>query len=85
MAILSDPDRVDVWADFMRHCSAERSPLELTKADLRAAVDAGDAWVEVNKAAFNAALPLPARTALTAVQKAKLLVWTIRKRYEKGV
>jgi hypothetical protein len=65
MAVLSDTDRAALWAEFMRDQSASRTPMGLTKADLRAAVDAADAWADSNAASFNTALPQPARNALT--------------------
>jgi hypothetical protein len=66
----------------MRDASNERMALPLTKADLRAAVDAIDQWADDNAAAFNVAIPLPARTALTAKQKAQLLFYVVRRRFE---
>lgn len=78
MAVLSDADRIAVWAEAMRQGEA----LGLTKADLRAAVNAIDAWADTNAGAFNTAIPQPARTALTARQKALLLMMVIRRRWE---
>jgi hypothetical protein len=54
----------------------------VTKADLRAAVDAVDAWCETNAASLNTAIPQPARTQLTTKQKAWLLLHVVRKRLE---
>jgi hypothetical protein len=82
MAVLPDADRVALWAEFMRDQSASRTPMGLTKADLRAAVDAADAWADSNAASFNTALPQPARNALTAKQKALLLMVVLRRRWE---
>ncbi|HXU82500.1 MAG TPA: hypothetical protein VN914_13955 [Polyangia bacterium] len=82
MAVLSDPDRVALWAKLMQDASASRTPLPLLKAELRAAVDAADAWADANAAAYNTALPLPARTALTSKQKALLLMYVIERRWE---
>ena len=45
-------------------------------------MDAADQWASDNAASFNAALPQPARTVLTAAQKARLLAWVILKRYQ---
>lgn len=81
MAVLNDADRAALWADFMRL----GLPLAgLTKADLRAAFNAADDWADANKASYNAALPQPARGALTAPQKAKLLAMVILRRHERG-
>ena len=82
MAVLTAAERADEWAKFMRAESDERNPISITKADLRAALDAADAWADANAAAYNSALPLPARTALTARQKARLLMFVIRRRFE---
>jgi hypothetical protein len=84
MATLADQDRIDVWADIMRRLSADREPVSITKAELRAAIDAIDDWVHTNAAAFNTAIPQPARGALTAPQKARLLMLVVSKRFEKG-
>ena len=43
-----------------------------TKTACRAAIDATDDWIEANQAAYNAAIPQPLRSALTASQKAWL-------------
>lgn len=85
MANLSENDRAAIWAEFMRdsELSAE-SYGSMTKADLRAAVDAIDSYLETNKTAINSAIPQPARGAMTTKQKAKLLVWVVRQRYLTG-
>lgn len=82
MAVLSAADRADIWARLMRLASDERVTLGMTKAELRAAVDAADTWADSNSGSFNAALPLPARTALNNRQKALLLAYTVLRRYE---
>ena len=79
MAALSESDRVEIWAAFMRQ-NDELSTTE--KAALRAAVDATDTWVDANAAAFNQALPQPARGALTGRQKARLLMLVVNKRFQ---
>lgn len=56
----------------------------MTKADLRAAVDALDAYLEANKAAINSAIPQPARGQMTTKQKARLLVLVVERRYLTG-
>lgn len=82
MALLDEPNRRDAWAAFQREESQEQVPMGLLKADLRAAVDAVDAWVEANAASLNTAIPLPARAALTARQKAKLLMAVVERRFK---
>lgn len=82
MAVLSEGDRADEVAQLQRDLSAEREPCAVTKAALRAALDADDQWVDDNAASFNAAIPQPARGALTARQKARLLLRVVRRRFE---
>jgi hypothetical protein len=78
MAVLADALRRALWAEFMQ---VNRDPVTITKADLRAAVDAIDAWLDANATALNTAIPQPARGALTAAQKARLLAMVALKRY----
>ncbi|MGE0724205.1 MAG: hypothetical protein AB7O45_07510 [Alphaproteobacteria bacterium] len=83
MAVLSNADRRDVWAEFQRTPEAGET-FALSKADLRAAVDAIDQWIDDNAPAFNAAIPQPARGALTAWQKARLFSAVLRRRFERA-
>lgn len=82
MAVLSDANRALLHKNFMADRSSAREALPLLKTDLRAAINAIDQWVDGNAAAFNSAIPLPARTALTAAQKANLLLYIVRRRFE---
>lgn len=84
MAILSDDSRREVWADAIRQFSNDREPVGITKADLRAAVDALDTFLNSNASAINTAIPQPARGALTTAQKARLLMYVIQRRYVDG-
>ena len=79
MAVLPDAERKDAWAKWMR---GNREEISVLKADLRDAVNAIDDWVDANAASFNSAIPLPARTALTSAQKARLLMLVVSKRFE---
>jgi len=81
MAILPDADRQAVWADFMRALESGAN-ITVTKTELRDAINAADDWIDLNAASYNLALPLPVRTSFTAKQKAKLLMWVIRRRFE---
>lgn len=78
MAALSNADQAVAYAAFV----GAGDSLAIVKAELRAAVTAVDAWVDANAASFNAAIPQPARGALTARQKARLLEAVIRRRSE---
>ena len=84
MAILSNIDRKALWSELMSEASRDNESLPLTKAELRAAIDGIDDWLEANAASANSAIPQPARSALTAKQKAKLLMIVTAKRFGVG-
>lgn len=79
MAALPDNDRIACWAESMQPNGI--GGVALTKAQLRAAVDAIDDWVDANSTAFNSAIPQPARSVLTAKQKAALLMLVVQRRH----
>lgn len=85
MAVLTEAERAGLWVRAMREASAEREPLPLTKAELRAAIDASDQWIEQNAVAFSQALPAAARSGLTAGQKARVFLLVARRRFEREV
>lgn len=66
MAILSETDRARIWRGLMRYWSGLREGIDLTKPDLRSAVDATDTWINNNQASFNSSLPASAQSNLTA-------------------
>lgn len=73
MAVLADSDRLRIWCGIMRLISARGEGLPgVLKADLRAAVNATDAWIDANQAAYNTALPSAFRTNATLLQKTLL-------------
>lgn len=78
MAVLADAERAAVQALWMR-LNAESCGI--TKADLRAAVDALDAFLDTNAATINSAIPQPARGALSSAQKARLLSLVAMRRF----
>lgn len=78
MAQLLDADRAIVFAETMRRIASGFGGI--TKPDLRAAVDATDTWIDSNAASYNAALPLPARTALSAQEKTLIFCYVALKR-----
>lgn len=84
MAVLVDADRAAIWAEFMTDRSRVGDSMPLLKADLRAAVDALDSFLDTNASTINAAIPQPARGALTTAQKALLLQYVVAKRYLAG-
>jgi hypothetical protein len=84
MANLSENARIAIWSEIMQELSDAREPVSIVKADLRAAVNAIDAWLSDNAASLNSAIPQPARGALTTAQKSRLLRLVARRRYEDG-
>lgn len=69
MAELSTTDRERIWRALQRYWSNLRETVALSKAQLQAAVDATDTWIENNQSSYNGALPSAAQTGLTAQQK----------------
>jgi hypothetical protein len=82
MAVLSDEERRRTWGHLMRAWSAGpgSASIPVNKTDLRAAVDATDAWIEANQASFNSALPQPFRGAATAPQKTLMFCYVAMRR-----
>jgi hypothetical protein len=81
MATLTTEQRAALWAELMQELSRDGETVGITKPELRAAVDALDTWLDTNAATINTAIPQPARSALTASQKARLLMFVVRYRY----
>lgn len=81
MAVLNEADRAAMRVDWAEN---NRDPVGITKPELRAAVDAADNWMDLNAAAYNLALPLPARTSLTAAQKDRILAYVVTRRFERS-
>ena len=80
---LTEDDRKELWSKFMSDVSSRYEALgALSKQDLRAAVDAIDTWIDDNLASFNSAIPQPARSELTAKQKAEIFFAVARRRWE---
>ncbi len=82
MAVLSQSDRDLVYKDFVALLNTVNEGFGIVKADLKAAIQAADVWVDSNAASYNSALPQPARNVLTAKQKARILMYVIKRRYE---
>lgn len=79
MAIMPDADRAAVTADWMRDNTITLGAV--TKADLRAMMNALDQYLSDNAAAINLAIPQPARGQLTTKQKALALTAVVARRY----
>lgn len=84
MAILTDAGRTAIWKDFGEEISRARDGVGITKAQLKAAVDAIDSWIDANALSLNSAIPQPARGALSASQKARILALVVHRRYGDG-
>lgn len=78
MAVLADADRVVCWQTMM---TTNRDPISVIKTDLRAAIDATDAWIDGQASAYNSALPAAARAGLTTKEKALLFMIVAARRY----
>jgi hypothetical protein len=85
MAVMTTQQRALAFDAFVSELCTSREPIGVTKPDLRAALAGVDQWVSDNLAAMNAAIPLPARTQLTASQKARLLMAVVERRFIGGV
>lgn len=85
MAVLPDQDRLELFAEFCRVASDKHESLNLTRADMRAAVNAIDDFLHNNAGAINTAFPQPARSVLTVAQKAKIFAWVALRRFVKEV
>jgi hypothetical protein len=84
MALLDETSRFRTWAHYMRN-NIGAVP-GVTKADIRAALDATDAWIESAQGAaapstgFNSALPQPFRSAASTDQKTVLFCFVAMRR-----
>lgn len=78
MAALSENDRASAWAEYMRTGDGATG---ITKAQLRAVVDAIDDWIDVNSTGFNNAIPQPQRGLLSTKQKVSIFMRVLRFRY----
>ncbi len=86
MAVLSNALLQLLHAGLMRYWSDLREGTgTLTKADLRAAIDAVDSWVDSNAASLNTAIPQPARNQLSTGQKALILACVALLRFDQAL
>jgi hypothetical protein len=79
VAVLSESERALV-AKVANRCRLAILGATFSKADLRAAVDATDAWIDANASSYNTALPAAYRTSATLAQKTILLAAVALKR-----
>lgn len=86
MAVLSDADRAEITSQFMRE-NPDLLPACL-KADVRAAVNATDVWMDSNQGGsstntgFNSDLPATFRTNASTKQKYRLFFLVGKRRFE---
>lgn len=78
MTILDNTQRTEVWRDLMRQAFRDLFPPTILKAELRAAVNAADDWIEANTA-----LPQPFRGAASIDQKIALFQFVLLRRYNR--
>lgn len=74
MAVLSEGDRNRVLNGMLRYAARQGANPYKLKADVKAAIDDTDDWIEVNQSAFNTALSEPFATDATALQKTLLFM-----------
>lgn len=77
MAVLPDVDRNRVLRYYMRQQLGDTT---FTKAELQAAVNAIDTFLENNATAVNNAFPVAFRTAATTAQKAAVIGFVAMRR-----
>lgn len=80
MPVLPDEERRRVWAHLMRTWDKQLGRIPVTKPELRAAIDATDAWIEANQGSFNSSLPQPFRGAATTPMKTLLFCFVAMRR-----
>ena len=85
MATLPETDINKIWRGYMRYLSridVNDTVSDVVKQDIKDAIEATDAWIDTNDAAFNAALPLTFRNNATQSQKALLFCAVTLMRYD---
>lgn len=86
MALMTDAQRTEVWAELMRQPAAQVPPAVL-KTELRQIVDAVDQFLDANATVINngiAALE-PAWNKLSTSHKAVVFSWVVLQRFVRGV
>ena len=84
MATLSPEALNEATRRFVDGCAAAGLKIHVTKADMKAAVTATDAWINANSSAYNNALPQPFRGAHDALTKSLLFNAVSTVRYGSG-
>lgn len=81
MTILAEHLRQAALGNLLYNWFRANPNFNLSNSDIRAVVDATDDWIEANTAAFNNALPEPAKSTLTADQKEFLFLIIAQHRF----
>lgn len=76
MAVLSATDRFRACAQFIR----DLGDMGCSKAQIKAAADATDDWIDSNSTSFNNALPAAFRNTATLAQKTLLFCYVAMRR-----
>lgn len=69
MATLPSETQAEINTGLQRYWSRFRQSIPVSSAQLLAAVEATDSWIDSNQAGFNVALPEAFRTAASVEQK----------------
>jgi len=86
MAELSTEDRQRIWRGLMRYWSNARTTLaDYSKADLQAAINATDIWIDDNQVAYNSSLPNPFKTQATDAEKSLMFCAVTMMRMSPGL
>lgn len=75
---LTTVNRIKVALQWVREYQGEFPAV--TKPDILAAVNAMDDWLDANVTSLNAAIPQPARAAMSVAQKTELLGYILMRR-----
>lgn len=82
MALMPDEERAIATQDYMRLNDEESAGL---KSHFRDVINAADAFIDANSAAFNSSIPQPARGILSTRQKAFGYVMALNRRFKLGL
>ena len=82
MVALPENVRLKVWRGLMRKWSSLLETVDVSKAELKSAIDEADAYADAEASHFNSHLPDAFRLNATQPQKALLLATVILARYD---
>ena len=82
MAVLSTENRDIVYSEAATVMNTDSEPCPVTRAQLKQTIADIDAWIDANAASFNTAISQPMRGALSTRQKARLMMYVLKRRFE---